>query len=95
MLAKLPADQQAKLADLFGRMMAQQDSVRIWIGPAKPDEPLFASAMLVAKVEDTKKYFAQIDELGKLQLGAGEDAPSVFSLGEVKHIQVDGLEAIE
>jgi hypothetical protein len=94
-LDKLPAEQQTKLADLFGRITQQQESAKFWIGAPKADEPLFASAILIAKVEDTKKYFAQIDELGKLQVGAGENAPSILSLGEVQHIQVDGQDAID
>ncbi|HEY1784072.1 MAG TPA: hypothetical protein VGG30_00940, partial [Pirellulales bacterium] len=94
-LEKLPADQQAKLADLFGRMADQQEGARFWIGAPKPDEPLLASAVMIAKVEDTKKYFSQIEELSKLQLGADENLPALFSLGELQHIQVDGREAIE
>jgi hypothetical protein len=94
-LDKLPADQQAKLADIFGRLTEQQDGAKLWIGAPKPDEPLFANLAMIAKVEDTKKYFAQIEELGSLQLGVGENAQAIFSLGEVQHIQVDGLEALE
>ena len=94
-LDKLPADQQTKLADILGRIMAQQESARFWIGVPKPDEPLLGSAVIMARVEDTKKYFAQLDELGKLQLGAGENAQTIFSVGEVQHIQVDGHQALE
>ena len=57
-LEKLPADQQTKLADIFGRMADQQESAKFWLGTPKADEPLLGSAVMIAKVEDTKKYFA-------------------------------------
>ncbi len=94
-LDKLPPDQRAKFAEIFGRIMAQQQNGKFWIGAPKPDEPLLSNAILIAKVDDSKEYLSQIDELGKLPSGDGENARKILSLGEVKHIQVDGHDAIE
>ena len=100
-LDKLPADQQAKLADIFGRLMAQQENAKFWVGATKPDEPLLSNTVMIAKVEDAKKYLALFEEFYKLQaefyqvqLAADKDAQPNPALGEIQHIQVDGHEAL-
>ena len=93
-LAKLPAEQQAKLVDVAGQMFAQQETAKFWIGAAKPDEPLYGNAVTISKVEDTKKYFAQLEEFNELQFGASKDGEPI-AMSEIHHIQVDGHEVLE
>ena len=93
-LAKLPAEQQAKLVDVAGRMFAQQENAKFWMGATKPDEPLYGNTVTIAKVEDTKKYFAQLEEFNQLQFGASKDGQPI-AMSEIHYIQLDGHEVLE
>ena len=93
-LDKIPPEQQAKWADIVSRMMAQQENAKVWLGATRPDEALLSNMVTIAKVEDAKKYLAQVDEFYQLQLAAGKDAQPA-AMREIRHIQVDGHEALE
>ena len=67
---KLPADQQAKLADIFGRMMAQQESAKFWIGAPKPDEPLLASAVHDREGRRHEEVFRPDRRVGQASVGS-------------------------
>ena len=93
-LAKLSAEQQARLVDVVGRMAAQQQNAKFWLGATKPDEPLYGNAVGISKVEDTKKYFALFEEFNQLQFGANKDGRPI-AMSEIHHIRVHGHEALE
>jgi hypothetical protein len=94
-LAKLSAEQLAKWSEVSGRLIADQDNVKFWVGATKPDEPLLAATVIVAKVADSKKYFADLEELNKLRLTLVNDAKISPAFGEVRRFQIDGYEALE
>jgi hypothetical protein len=94
-LAKLSPEQLAKWGELTGRLMSEQDSSKFWIGTTKPDEPLLANAMMVTKVADAKKYFADLEELSKVRLKFGDNLPETPAFGDIRHFKLEDREALE
>ena len=58
-------------------MMGAVDSVRIWMGPGKPDDPLLASGVTVIKVVDAKKYLADFEAAQSIAADSGGRRPPV------------------